>query len=104
MPREWIKSSLKTISKQKAATKCCCYDESALPRAIADTNIVRKQTEVTRDSFCFSSHSAPAGLDISRANRMFFPQPSVEADISSYSFAPVPSRAQGECAPGNDVL
>src|SRR5262245_19128941 len=39
-----------------------------LPRAIADTNIVRKRTEVTRDSFCFSSHNAPVGLDISRAN------------------------------------
>jgi hypothetical protein len=39
-----------------------------LSRAIADTNIARKRTEVIRDSFCFSSHNAPAGLDISRAN------------------------------------
>jgi hypothetical protein len=39
-----------------------------LPREIVDTNIVRKRTEVIRDSFCFSSHNAPAGRDILRAN------------------------------------
>jgi hypothetical protein len=53
-----------------------------LPRATANANIMRNRTEVTRGNFRSSSHTAPAGLDISRASRRFFLRSDDEVDIS----------------------
>jgi hypothetical protein len=53
-----------------------------LPRAIADAYIAPKRTEVIRGSFLSSSHSAPAGLDTSRASRKLFLRPNDEVYIS----------------------
>src|SRR5215813_7038170 len=62
-----------------------------LPRAVADTNIARKRTEVILDSFRFSSHCAPAGLDILRASRMIsLPKKELFAPAKSTMSAGVP--------------
>ena len=53
-----------------------------LPRATANANIMRNRNEVTRGNCRSSSHTAPAGLDISRASRKFFLRSNDEVDVS----------------------